>query len=83
MGTLKNQTIRAKFNVLSNDLSYEIEHVKQLAKEHGIDVSEAIKLLQILEYRRRTDFMIDNGDRHDEQLAGFAELIEKFLKDQE
>lgn len=82
MGTLKNQTIRAKFKVLSTELSYEIEHMQALCVEHEIELSEAIALLQVLEYRRRTDFMIDNGDRHDEQLAGFAELIEKFLKNQ-
>jgi len=31
----------------------------------------------VVEYSRRTNFMIDNGDRWDEQISGIGEEINK------
>ncbi len=40
------------------------------------DTNENIlRSIELLEYKRRTDFMINNGDRFDEQMAGFGELL--------
>jgi len=34
-----------------------------------------IKIVEVLEYRRRTDVMIENGNIFDEQIAGIGELL--------
>lgn len=79
MGTLTSQSIRALKKVSSTELSYEIQYMKELCVKHGIELSEAIALFSVLEYRRRTDILVDDGDRKDEQVAGVAEILQELI----
>jgi len=71
MGTLFEQTER-KYNYI------EKADVDGLLFLLGVEYTDTNKLkaYQILMYERRTDFLIDNGDRHDEQMAGFGKIAQ-------
>jgi hypothetical protein len=71
MGTLFKQTDR-DYNFLHSG------HVEEAIEVMGLsDTDESrIKVYEILAYERRTDFMINNGDRHDEQMEGFGKILQ-------
>jgi hypothetical protein len=79
MGTLFNQSIR-KFNSVSSDeIDSRILQYKKLAAKHNISLGEVIQIADLAAYEYRTLFLVDDGDRRDEQLAGFGGLIQSLM----
>jgi len=70
MGTLLKQTER-DYALLSKDT------VTQFLSSYRLDQTDenTLKAIELLEYERRTNFMINNGDRWDEQMAGFGKIL--------
>jgi len=77
MGTLFNQPERNRFTIRNKDLLDSIETLKELAEKSGISLDQAIKIAEIKQLERGNDLFASNGDIHDEQLAGFGEILEK------
>lgn len=76
MGTLKDQPPRYPQieHVKPEDVAYT---VKSIAKENNITIDQALKCYELATEESKLLRTIQNGDIKDEQLAGFAELIEE------
>jgi hypothetical protein len=75
MGTVYNQSER-------NYRQTTEKNVELFCQEFGInpyhtDPMVRLRVLEVMEYKRRTDFLIDNGDRWDEQIAGIAKCLDR------
>lgn len=79
MGTLFDQPVRELHPVSLMDLKEIASIVKQLSKETGVTIDQAIKMFEIEEYSKRTTAMMMDGNIHDEQMAGLGELIKSFV----
>jgi len=71
MGTLFEQTERNYREIGKNEVIGLLDYL-------GIEDTDENKLkaYHALAYERRTDFMLDNGDRYDEQMAGFGKILQ-------
>jgi len=76
MGTLHAQTGRSLLEIAPDTITEEVKGLDEIAGDTGVPLHEVIEVVKMLEYRRRTEFMIDNGDRWDEQISGIGEAIE-------
>jgi hypothetical protein len=76
MGTLFDQPARQSFRVNENEIE---EFILETEKYPGVSLSDYIKLVDVLEYRRRTNHMIIDRDVWDEQMIGFGELLKQLL----
>ncbi len=80
MGTLFEQSPRTLEHVKIEDIYYFIEEFKRYLKKldkNDIILSDFIQIHKVLEYKRRTDILVNDGDAKDEQLAGFGELLQE------
>ncbi|MTJ51266.1 hypothetical protein FJR38_00470 [Anabaena sp. UHCC 0253] len=77
MGTLFNQEPR-NYRHCENTESY-IENTIKLSKKYKITIDQVIAIEQLLECKRRNDLYVDNGDIHDEQMAGIGELLRNLV----
>ena len=69
MGTLFDQSERDHFPVNFD------EHEELCERFRATSAMEKLKVFEIMEYSRRTDALIDNGDRWDEQIGGIGEIL--------
>lgn len=76
MGTLGNQPPRNGFHY---SLTNFIQDVQRASEETGVSFKEALKAAEIIEMQRRNEIYRQNGDYLDGQLAGFADLIDRWL----
>lgn len=79
MGTLFDQQPRDEMRKTTEDVENFVEQAVEIAKRHGVSVADVIAAKHDLELERRNNLSVWNGDTHDEQLAGFGELIKRFL----
>ena len=86
MGTLTNQAPRNHRKVQLDEF---LTDAVKLAEKHKIAVSDVIAASQALEFRRRNDLYVDDGDAFDEQIGGIGALlqqlcsaVENFKKDE-
>lgn len=80
MGTLLNQKERDYLHLDEVDINQRIIHLKAIAKKHKISLENVLTLMSTLEQERSTNLYVANGDIKDEQLAGFGELIIKYIE---
>lgn len=86
MGTLFQQKVRDGFNVDLNDIESYALRLKRMAErledESGpeITIDHLIRIKEVLEIERATNAYIYNGDVYDEQMMGFGELFDRFIK---
>jgi len=80
MSKLGNQPERKFFQVNMNEVDEFIKYAKHTAEVNDITYKEAVEVFKILEYARRTDVIVEDGDFRDEQAGGFGELIEKLIE---
>lgn len=78
MGTLYNQTERNYHPASFNYVRSSCEELKKIAKEMNISIADVIEIYKIEVMDRATTCKVDDGDRKDEQLAGFGELLREF-----
>lgn len=74
MGTLYNQTERNYHPVSFNYVRSSCEELKKIAKEMNMSIADVIEIYKIEVMDRVTACKVDDGDRKDEQLAGFGEI---------
>lgn len=43
----------------------------------ALTADQTLKIMQIAGYERRTDFLVNNGDRFDEQISGLATIYDR------
>lgn len=79
MGTLFDQPGRDSMSLEYGDVNEVFNLADKLSANENISIQEAIQIVQISEYSRRTTIMVQNGDVHDEQMAGIGELIKSFV----
>ena len=79
MGTLFNQKTRSYYEIDDSDLLCDIDDINAICKETGWTVENVLKLKKIHQIKRANDLYVANGDAHDEQMAGFGELIKEFF----
>jgi hypothetical protein len=72
---MKIQPIRLRRDIKDYHIQEEIELIKKIAKTEKMSISEVLETINILEYRRRTDIMIDNFDTFDENISGIDESL--------
>jgi hypothetical protein len=77
MGTLKNQLPRYDGTVTSPGLDAFLTDLTAAAKKHEVPVTDVIAARRVLELKRQNDLYLTNGNIHDEQMGGLAELLEK------
>lgn len=75
MGTLFNQPVRSREN--SYGLEDEITYIQTLAKDYKISFSEVVALMDVLERKRSNNLAVNDGDVHDEQIAGLGEILDR------
>lgn len=80
MGTLFEQTPRNYLTIDEKDVEKLLYSFDVITTQNAVELKDVIKLYEAMEYGRRTTSYIQNGDAKDEQLAGFGELIEKFIE---
>jgi hypothetical protein len=73
MGTLFNQKPREAFRY---NLSDQVIIMKQIAADQQVSLAEVIAIHHTLELHRRNQLLLQAGDIHDEQLAGFGEILQ-------
>lgn len=74
MGTLFNQP--ARYNCDRNhNLESNINYYKEMAAKTGVTFNQVVSVATLIESARTNDLYHANGDIHDEQMAGFGELI--------
>lgn len=77
MGTLLNQPERNYREVEFKDIMNEISRIKAVSARCDLSIPNIIKIIEILETRRRNDLFVANGDIFDEQMSGFGELLKE------
>ena len=81
MGTLFNQRERAAWksgNYLT-ELRWELEsEMKEMDKNWSVD--QKLKMLELMLIKEKNNMYEQNGDVHDEQMAGFGELIKQSVR---
>jgi len=80
MGTLFNQKARNYRTAFYEDQVRRCKLIKNLAKECNITFDQALRVNEIMEIERRNTLYVENGDIHDEQMAGLGELILAFTE---
>jgi len=53
-----------------------INVVKETSKEYGLTIDQTLKVMEILSNERRNNLYYENGDIHDEQMAGMGEIFQ-------
>lgn len=76
MGTLFEQRPR---DFKTQDADQWIDYVKDLAKKNKMPIGEVIEILKVAEMYRQNTVYVANGDIHDEQMAGFGELLRELI----
>ena len=74
MGTLLNQTPRESCSISIEEFLWEIDVVVMASKESGLTIDQTIKMRSILARERANELYQQNGDIHDEQMAGIGEI---------
>jgi hypothetical protein len=74
---MKIQPIRLRRDIKDYHIQEEIELIKKISKTEKMSISEVLETINMLEYRRRTDIMIDNFDTFDENISGIDESIKE------
>jgi hypothetical protein len=74
---MKIQPTRRRLDICKEDVISEIKEINLISRNTGLSIEEITNIKQILEYRRRTDIMIDNFDTFDENISGIDESIKE------
>ena len=74
---MKQQPPRVRRDIKTYHIQEEIELIKKVSKAEKMSISEVLETLRLLEYRRRTDIMIDNFDAVDENIDGTYDVFHK------
>lgn len=77
MSTLFSQPDRLRCEINADILESFITEAVTLAKKYRISVTDVIAAKHALEIQRSNDLFVNNGDTFDEQMTGFAELLEE------
>ena len=78
MGTLFKQEPRRFNHINYGVICGTIDEINKISIDMDITFQQVLDIMNMLEYKRRTDIMIDNGDAFDEQIAGLGELFKRF-----
>lgn len=78
MGTLFDQVPRREKDavVAEDKVSYLLEMAVELSEKFDVTVSDVIAAYSALQGARYTDFCVNNGDTHDEQMAGIGMILQ-------
>jgi len=74
MGTLRNQPPRDHFH---QDLDSLLTELGAIGNKHNINIATAIEAKKALEFERQNNITVQNGDYHDEQMAGLGDILER------
>lgn len=80
MGTLFNQSERNYRYVDFKIVRSSCEEIKKIAKELNMNVADVIEIYKAEIQDRAISNRVDDGDRKDEQLAGFGELLKSLTE---
>ena len=80
MGTIYDQPPRGLKTVNFENVENELQALIYIADNNEVDLKDVISVAHLLEKRRATSAYIENGDIHDEQMSGFAEILEDLAK---
>jgi len=79
MGTLFDQTPRNLHFIDYDKLKNRLKDYIKIANELKCSLSDVIEADKVLELDRKNNVYIENGDIHDEQMAGFGLLIKELI----
>ncbi len=77
MGTLFDQPVRKRYRIEREDLFYEIDTIKEVAKKNNLDIDKVIDIYKVASINRFIDCYVANGDIFDEQMAGIGEILQE------
>jgi len=72
MGTLQDQPPRNSYHY---DLDLAMRDFIEISKKHKVPVETVIEANKVMELERRNKITVNNGDIHDEQMAGFGDIF--------
>ena len=75
MGTVFKQPPRSDYGVSISMVEGWLMEIIDIAKRHNVEVTDVIEVYKSLELSRQNNLDRANGDIHDEQLSGLAELL--------
>lgn len=76
MGTLTDQPGRQSKRISPTDVKYFVADLVKISIDHKISLSDAIRIFEILEQRRKNDLFVADRDIFDEQMRGIGLLWE-------
>lgn len=79
MGTLFNQRERDSYTVSEEDIDDFLHGIREMAKDHDMQVNQVIEACKVLEMKRRNNLYHWDRDTFDEQMAGLGKLISRFI----
>jgi hypothetical protein len=77
---MKVQPIRNRHEVSLIDVKFEIMDIISISEETKLSIDQIIKVSQLMEYRRRTDAMIDDYDVTDANISGLDESLKQIAE---
>ena len=80
MGIVGNQPPREAHRVDMEDFHEVLKNMQNQAHEVGVSVAEAVSVYQTMEYERRTNFLIDDGNFLDEHITGIVEALKEIAR---
>lgn len=76
MGTVFQQPVRDRLSISHDDILMHVHELTSVAETAGVSLDQVVAVWRVLEMSRANDLAADNGDIHDEQMAGFAGILE-------
>jgi predicted transcriptional regulator len=77
MGTLFNQDERHNYNITETGLEEVLKVAIELSRKYKCELKDVIALQHAMAVDRLADLQVDDGNRKDDQLAGFGELMKQ------
>ena len=79
MGTIYDQPVRQSLTVSTHDLEAKITSYRLVAGKTQCPFEMVVAIADICERERTNNLYQHNGDVHDEQMAGIAELLKDLV----
>lgn len=77
MGTLFEQRERAYIDTDKDDVVLLLTNAIKIAKDLKVDLNQVLTVYHIKELERQNDLSVNNGNIHDEQMAGMGEILQE------
>jgi len=79
METLMDQVKRERQSISDTGLEAKINSISQIVSKTNKSFDQVVRVLEVMEFERRNNLFIDNGDVFDEQMIRFRRILEEIF----